>query len=97
MADISFGKEGGLRLKVLRDHPRMKQLRTALKKLESIPALTLMADSVTIVDGQRTNVYRPIDVKPGDPDFGLAVGAHLNSQYGFLYTVGAPSLPPGQR
>ena len=26
-----------------------------------------------------------VDVKPGDPEYGHAVGKHLNSKYGFLH------------
>ena len=45
----------------------MKQLRNALKELESVPVLELMTDRITVVDGKNVSVHRPVDVRRAIP------------------------------
>ena len=90
IADVSIGNRGGVRLKVLRDRPKIERLRTALEELETLPHLTLPVHSITVVDGERRSVHGSVVVRPGDPDYGHAVAEYLGLRYGLRAEVTRP-------
>ena len=72
---------------VLEKHPRIAQLRSALKEIKTLPALPLDIHDIAIVKGKKVGVFRTSNIIPGNKEYGHAVGEYLLMQYGFRCRV----------